>query len=476
MDDGLVLITGATGYIGGRLLHALERDGVRVRCLSRRPELLAPRVGPTTEVVGADVRDPISLAAALEGVATAYYLVHSMGTQQSFAVADRVAATTFARAAAEAGVRRIVYLGGLGAGALSEHLASRQEVGAILRAGTVPTVELRASIVIGSGSASFDMVRSLVERLPVMITPRWVASRSQPIAVEDVISYLVASRTVPLADGGVVYEIGAPDAVTYAELMREYARQRGLRRLMISVPVLTPHLSSLWLGLVTPVHARIGRALVDSLRNDTVVKDRSALEAFAIRPRTVREAVARALANEDRETAETRWSDEVPAPVYGGRRYGAQLVDRRTAHVEAPPERAFEPVQRIGGQTGWYYANALWWLRGALDWTLGGPGLRRGRRDPLQVRVGDTIDFWRVERFEPGRLLRMRAEMKVPGRAWLQFEVVPDPDRDGCSVLTQTAIFDPAGLAGLAYWYAIWPVHDRIFAGMARAIGRAASR
>jgi uncharacterized protein YbjT (DUF2867 family) len=443
-----------------------------VRCLSRRPELVRPHVSATTEVVAGDVLRPETIAPALEGVDTVYYLVHSMSSSRPFDEADRVAATAFAHAALEAGVKKIIYLGGLGTGALSEHLASRQEVGRILRESGVPTIEFRASIVIGSGSASFEMIRALVEKLPVMITPRWVRVRAQPIAIEDVLAYLLAALDHQPA-GGELYEIGGADSLAYVDLMREYARQRGLRRKMIPVPVLTPRLSSLWLWLVTPVYAGVGRKLVDSLRNVTVVNDRRALDVFPVRPRSASEAIARALRFEDREIAETRWSDEAfpQEQPYGGVRHGSHLVDSRTQHVPVPPERAFLPIQRIGGATGWYKGALLWRLRGLLDVLVGGPGLRRGRRDPVGVRVGDTIDFWRVEAFEQDRLLRLCAEMKVPGRAWLQFEV--SPDGSGGSIVSQTAIFHPAGLFGLVYWYALWPFHGYIFGGMQKQLAAA---
>ena len=467
----MILLTGATGYVGGRLLEELEALGESVRCLSRRPDVLAARVQPGTEVVSGDLLRPETLTAALHGVDTVYYLVHAMGSPRPFEQADRDAAEAFAKAAHAAGVSRVIYLGGLGHGDLSPHLASRQEVGRILRASGAPTIELRASIVIGSGSASFEMIRALVDRLPVMVTPRWVRTQTQPIAIEDVLAYLLAARErVPV--GGEVYEIGGPDRVSYLELMREYGRQRGLKRLLIPVPVLTPRLSSLWLGLVTPVYAGIGRKLIDSLRTETVVRDPRALSVFPVQPRGADEAIARALANEDREFSETRWSDEAFAeqPSYGGVRHGSRLIDSRSEWVASPPSSAFAPIQRIGGATGWYYAAALWRLRGFADLLVGGPGLRRGRRDPVGIRVGDTIDFWRVEAYEPNRLLRLRAEMKVPGRAWLQFEVVPDGE-DG-SRIRQTAEFDPAGLAGLLYWHALWPFHRAIFRGMLRTVAR----
>ncbi len=466
---GPILLTGATGYVGGRLLRALLERGEHVRCLARRPE--AVPTADRLEVVAGDVLDPKAVRAALEGIDTAYYLIHAMGSPHEFEALDRRAAATFAQGAREAGLRRIVYLGGLGEGArLSSHLASRQEVGRILASTGVETIEFRASIVLGSGSLSFELIRSLTERLPVLVTPRWVSTRAQPIAIEDVIAYLVAALDLE-SRGSEVFEIGGADVATYGELMREYARQRGLRRLFIRVPVLTPRLSSLWLGLVTPVYARVGRKLIESLPNETVVRDPSALERFDVRPRGYREAIARSLANEDRELAETRWSDALSAGQRGTRAREAnargRLIDSRAVEVPVPPAQAFAPVRRIGGASGWYYADWLWRLRGFLDLLAGGVGVRRGRRDPETPVVGSALDFWRVEAYEPDRLLRLRAEMRMPGRAWLQFEVDGDERR---SSIRQTAIFDPVGLAGLLYWYALLPLHAVVFRGMLAAI------
>lgn len=471
----LILLTGATGYVGGRLLRVLESQGRPVRCLARDPQTLRSRVAPGIEIVAGDVLDADSINRAMQGASMCYYLVHSMAGRGDFGDQDRRAAGTFAQAAKQAGVRRIIYLGGLGHGPdLSPHLASRQEVGRILGESGVPTLELRASIIIGSGSLSFEMIRSLVNRLPVMTTPRWVNTLAQPIAIEDVIDYLVAAADPAFAGSG-VYEIGGPDRASYLDLMREFARQRGLKRLIIRVPVLTPRLSSLWLRLVTPLYARVGRQLIDSIRNETVVRDDRALREFNIRPRSLWEAIARALSNEDRDFAETRWSDALSSSErperWGGVRFGPRLVDSRTTWVACPPETAFAPIRRIGGEAGWYYANWLWRIRGGLDTLVGGVGLRRGRRDPERVAPGEPLDFWRVEAFEPDRLLRLRAEMRVPGRAWLQFEV--EPDRGG-STIRQTAMFDPGGLGGLAYWYSLWPVHSLVFAGMLERIARAA--
>lgn len=486
----LVLLTGGTGYVGGRLLHELERQGVPLRCLARRPEALKSRVAETTAIVRGDVLDRDSLPAAMQGVTTAYYLVHSMGDEGDFEALERQAAANFGEAAREAGVERIIYLGGLGSGEdLSAHLRSRQEVGRILRDSGVPTIELRASIIIGSGSLSFEMIRSLVEKLPVMITPSWVRVEAQPIAIEDVVAYLDAARKAPL-DGSRVFEIGGADVVSYGDIMREYARARDLKRWMIPVPMLTPWLSSLWLGLVTPLYAKVGRKLIEGVKNPTVVEDHSA-EILGVQPRGISEAIVRALANEEADFAASRWSDaghsggtgpgggETGNPTGSAgsadsaANHGRRIVDSKSRHVDCSTAEAFEPIRRIGGESGWYYGNSLWRLRGALDRLIGGPGLRRGRRDPTDLRPGEALDFWRVEVFEPGRMLRLRAEMKLPGRAWLQYEV--EPNGSG-SVITQTAVFDPAGLSGRLYWFALLPIHAFMFRGMLRNLAREAER
>ena len=448
----LILLTGATGYVGGELLKALLATGHWVRCMARRPEALRAAAGAGVEVVRGDALDAASVRAAMAGVDTAYYLVHSMGSPGCFEEEDRTAARVFGDAAREAGVRRIVYLGGLGRSLqeLSAHLRSRQEVGEILRSSGVTVIEFRASIVIGAGSLSFEMIRALVERLPVMIAPRWVSVAAQPIAINDLLDYLLAALDLP-SDASQVFEIGGADRVSYGDLIREYARQRGLKRLILSVPVLTPRLSSLWLGLVTPLYVRVGRKLIDSIRHSTVVEDQSAMATFSIRPCGLREAIARALSTGEQ----------------------GLLFDSRLIRVEVPPENAFEPIRRIGGATGWYYANWLWKLRGAIDRVVGGVGLQHGRRDPDNLRVGDQVDCWRVEALEPNRRLRLAAQMKLPGRAWLDFTVSGD---SGGSTIRQTATFDPLGLMGRAYWYAVYPLHQVVFDGMLRKIAAAASR
>ncbi len=473
-----ILLTGATGYVGGRLLPRLQARGLRVRCLARRPEFLRNRVAERTEIVAGDVLDRPSLDQALAGADTAFYLVHAMGTGADFEAREELGARNFAAAARAQGVKRIVYLGGLGGEGdrLSAHLRSRQEVGRILRESGVPVIELRASIVIGSGSLSYEMIRALVERLPAMVTPRWVRVLAQPIAIDDLIAFLLEAVDVPLAESRVV-EVGGADVVSYGDLMREYARQRGLKRVMIPVPFLTPRLSSLWLGLVTPLYAPIGRELVEGIRNPTVVRDPEGVRLFDVRPVGVREAIASARRSEGIPAPASRWSDAlssaggVPAPAEV--RTGRRIVDERERAVGAPPDRVFEVLETIGGQQGWYAFDWMWRLRGAIDRLLGGVGMRRGQRSPGPLAPGSIVDFWRVEVFERGRRIRLAAEMRLPGRAWLEFRVEPRP---GGSRIRQIAIFDPHGVAGLLYWYLLYPFHrlifDRMLAGSARAAER----
>ncbi|HEX6976413.1 MAG TPA: SDR family oxidoreductase [Vicinamibacterales bacterium] len=447
-----ILVAGATGYIGGRLLARFEAAGHRVRCLVRRDGQLAGRAA-TTEVVVGDCLDPASLAAACTGIRTAFYLVHSMSAGQEFAQLDRDAARNFAEAARRAGIQRIIYLGGLvdEESHTSLHLRSRAETGATLRAGGVPVTEFRASIVIGAGSLSFEMISALVERLPVMICPRWVATLTQPIAVDDVLRYLEGALDL---DGPAnhIFEIGGPEVVSYGAMMREYARLRGLRRLLLPVPFLTPHLSGLWLGLVTPAHARIGRALVEGLRSSTIVRSDAVRDVIRVTPTPLSAALAAAI--------------DAGAPQ-------RVKVDRRTAVVNVPPELAFAPVRRIGGAAGWYFATFLWRLRGWMDRMAGGVGMDRGRRDCETCRVGDPIDGWTVEAFEEPRRLRLSADMRLPGRGWLEFTVTP-LEGGTASRIEQTATFDPRGLLGRIYWYAVLPLHELIFRGMLRQIVRRA--
>ena len=466
-----ILLTGATGYVGGHLLHRLERDQHRVRCLTRRPTALACRVAPTSEVAAGDLLTPESLAPAMQGVRAAYYLVHSMDARGSFEELDRQAATNFAQSARAAGVRQIVYLSGLGSGqGLSAHLASRHEVGQILRGSGVPTIELRASIVIGAGSASFETVRAVVEGLPAIPTPKMVETAAQPIAIEDLIEYLIGTLTLPPRSA--IFEIGGDDQVTYAEVMCEYARQRKLRRRVVPLPGQTLRASRVLLGMLTPVYGRIAAAMVDSLRNETVVRDATARKVFAVKPRGLPEAIQRALRSEDDDFAGTSWSDMLTTAKdarWGGTPVNRRFVTSRVEHVRARPSEVFAPIQRIGGARGWYGADWFWPLRGALDRLRGGSGMRRGRGDPHGLRMGETIDFWRVERVKTNRRLLLAAEMKMPGRLWLDYEVTP---HGRYTAIRQTTVFDPAGYVGLAYWYLLYPLHRAIFGAMLRGLRR----
>jgi uncharacterized protein YbjT (DUF2867 family)/uncharacterized protein YndB with AHSA1/START domain len=473
-----VLVTGATGDIGGRLVPRLLEAGHRVRCLAREPRKLAGRPwagDPRVEIVPGDTADIASLRRALEGCGAAYYLVHSMiAAGHEYAERDRAMAASFARAAEDARLERIVYLGGLGelGEGLSEHLASRREVEAVLASGRTPVTVLRAAMIIGSGSASFEILRYLVERLPVMVTPRWVTTESQPIAVRNVVQYLVDCLAVPETVGRTL-DIGGPDVLSYRELMRIMAEERGLRRrYVIPVPVLTPRLSSLWIHLVTPISHRIARPLAEGLRNRVVCRDGEAQRLMPQELLGVREAIRAALDRVAHDDVETSWSMAGPIPGDPDWAGGTVFTDRRSLVVEAPPEAVWRAVVRIGGGHGWYAADTLWRLRGWMDRLVGGPGLRRGRRDPEDVGYGEALDFWRVTGLDRNRRLALRAEMKLPGEALLEFALEPEP---GGTRLTQTARFLPRGLAGLAYWYAVLPLHAVVFRGMLEGVRRAAA-
>jgi len=473
-----ILLTGATGYIGGRLLRVLKQNSYTVRCMTRRPEALKHLEDTSTEAVYGDALDRPSLEGVFKDIDCAFYFIHSLGSKEGFVRQDQIAAQNFSECAREQGVKRIIYLGGLADPDedLSDHLKSRLEVGDYLRKSGIQVIDFRASIILGSGSLSFEMIRTLVEKLPVMIIPKWVMVEAQPIAINDVLSYLVAAIILETEENR-VYEIGGANTVSYMGIMKEYARQRNLKRLMIRVPVLSLRLSSYWLGLVTPLYARIGKKLIDSVRHPTIVRDPSALRDFSIRPRSVEKAITDALSYEEQEFAETRWSDALSssgrAPrTWGSIRFGNRIIDSRTEIVAAPPEQAFIAIRRIGGDRGWYYADWLWQLRGFLDLVVGGVGLRRGRKNPDHLHVGDALDFWRVEIFEPGKRLRLLAEMKLPARAWLEMEV--RPVAGGNTEIHQTVMYDPIGLWGLLYWYALYPFHYFIFSGMIRNIAKQA--
>lgn len=475
-----VLVTGATGYVGGRLVPRLLAAGYRVRVLVRDPRRLQGRPWLSgVEVVQGDALAPDTLAAALSGVRVAYYLIHSLRGGAGFRRRDVEAARHFADAAAVAGVQRLIYLGGLGdpAAPLSPHLRSRQQTGDALRAAGVPVTEFRAAVIVGAGSASFEVVRYLSERLPVMICPRWVFSRVQPIAIGDVLDYLAAALEAP-ASAGRIIEIGGADVLTYGAMLLGYARARGLRRWLVPVPVLTPRLSSYWVHWVTPIPAAIAAPLIEGLHNDVLVCDASARQLFPqLQPVGYQAAVATALAQLEAGQVGTTWSDAVSTSHGAG---GAAvltaedglIIERRRRVVRAAPAAVYGAFTQLGGAQGWLYAPALWRLRGLLDRLVGGVGLRRGRRHPTEVRVGEALDFWRIEAVEPGHLLRLRAEMKLPGRAWLQFEAAPLSA--GRSELVQTALFAPKGVWGLLYWYGLSPLHRLIFAGLLAGLARRA--
>jgi uncharacterized protein YbjT (DUF2867 family) len=465
-----ILVTGATGYVGARLVSRLESEGRQVRCLARRPDRLAGRVAPTTEILAGDLLAPESLVPAMRDVRVAYYLVHSMDTAGNFAELDRHAATNFAGAARAAGLRQIVYLSGLGSGdALSAHLASRHEVGRILRSSGVVTTELRASIVIGAGSASFETVRAVVDQLPAIPAPTGLETAAQPIAIADLLEYLVAALN--LTTRSAIFEIGGDDQVSYADVMREYARQRKLRRRVVPLPARTLRAARTLLRALTPAHGRVAGAMANSLHNETVVSDPAARDAFPIHPRGLAAAIEQALRTEDHEFAEMSWGDVLPpASRWGGTPVNRRLVSSHVAHVQGHPHEVFAPILTIGGDNGWYAADWFWGLRGLLDRLRGGAGMRRGRRDPQDLRVGDPVDFWRVERVDFGRRLLLAAEMKLPGRLWLHFDVNAGDRRVSIRL---TTVFDPAGYVGLLYWYLLYPVHRAIFAAMLRGLRRA---
>jgi uncharacterized protein YbjT (DUF2867 family) len=473
-----VLVTGASGYIGGRLVPELLARGHNVRCVVRNPSKLdpAPWRGQV-EIVQADLAD--DLGQAMDGVDVAVFLVHSIGEGKNWMARERAIAANFRTAAEAAGVRRIVYLGGLGEDRsdLSDHLRSRHAVGAELAAGSIETVELRAAVVIGAGSASFEMLRYLTEVLPIMITPKWVHTRCQPIAIRDVLRYLVASIEDPGPLEGIL-EVGGPDVVTYAEMMAMYAEQAGLRRrLLIPVPVLTPRLSSLWVGLVTPVSAQVARPLVDSLVNTVVVTNPRAERRFPFERIPLAEAIHHAIGPTAVGDAPTRVDDGAsPAwrtgPTDAAWAGGTEVTDTRRVEVPADPHTTWQAVCRIGGDRGWYRGEALWRVRGQIDRIAGGPGRRRGRRDPDRLAVGDPVDAWRVEALEADRRLVLHAEMRLPGEAWLEWTIEPV---DAATLLVQTARYRPRGLLGRAYWYAVHPFHRFVFPGIIRGIARDAA-
>ncbi|MFI8525941.1 SDR family oxidoreductase [Promicromonospora sukumoe] len=481
-----VLVTGATGYIGGRLVPELLAAGHDVRVLARHPERIASRDwAGSVEVVEGDATSRDDLRRALDGADVAYYLIHALGAGAGFAERDRSTARGFAVVARELGVGRVVYLGGLypEGERLSPHLESRREVEEILLDGGAPTVVLRAAVILGSGSASFEMMRYLTERLPAMVAPRWINNRIQPIAVRDVLRYLVGAAEIP-ADVSRGFDIGGPEVLTYREMMQRYAAVAGLRpRVIRAVPVLTPRLASLWVGLVTPVPPGIAKPLVGSLVHEVVAQEDDIKQYVPDPPEGLTgfdKAVGLALARIRDLDVRTSWlsasvpgapSDPLPDdPDWAG---GSLLVDDRSSRVDTTSEALWTVIEGIGGAHGWYSWRLGWVARGAMDRLFGGPGLRRGRRHPHNLAPGDALDWWRVEKIVPGRLLRLRAEMRLPGLAWLELSV-EDADADR-PTFRQRAVFLPHGLPGQLYWWAISPFHGIVFGGMQRNIAQAAA-
>ena len=486
MASGTVLVTGATGYVGGRLISKLVSEGFQVRVMARHPERLhGHHWFDKVDLVQGDAMDEESLAKATKDVAIAYYLLHSLSNHDGFEEIEATMARNFGRAAKSSGVQRIIYLGGIipSTQHLSKHLSSRMETGELLRESGVPTTELRAAVILGSGSASFEMLRHLTERLPVMVTPKWLNTRVQPIAVRDVLHYLVAAARTQDSDNH-IGDIGGPDIMTYQEMMQRYAKVAGLRpRKIVTVPLLTPRLSSHWVSLVTPVPRRLALPLVDSLINEVVVSPQLDVKKFLPAPDNgllgFDEAVDLALTRVRNQEVETRWSsasvpglpsDPLPTdPDWSG---GSLYVDMRSHKTTATRTQLWEVIEGIGGSNGWYSALFLWEIRGIIDRLIGGVGLRRGRRDPKRLFVGETVDFWRVESKEEGSLLRLRAEMKLPGLAWL--DLIVDQDDQGNVVFRQRATYRPTGLLGHAYWWAVAPFHGLVFGSMVRKIPHAA--
>lgn len=476
-----ILLTGATGYVGGRLAPHLIKAGHIVRCLVRDPERLRGRSWLNqVDVFAGDVLDFESLKTAMQGVSAAYYLIHGLKGRKVNAAREIQAARNFARAAEEAGVKRIIYLGELvnPTANLSLYLRSRHETGYALRQGRVPVTEFRAGMIIGSGSILFEMVRYLAELQPVLICPSWFFSLAQPIGIRDVLDYLLAALDNSDSIGKLI-EIGGADRLTYADMLLRYSRLRGFKRLLIRTPFYAPHLSAYWVHMVTPVHWRAVLPLIQGLHLQAVVTDESAQKIFPnIRPLGFDEAVQMALEHVENGKVETSWSDALVTTVGDVRPYefkleAGMMIEKRRLLLDLPPAPVYRAFTGIGGERGWLYMDWAWEIRGWLDKLVGGVGLRRGRRDPDDIRPGEALDFWRVEWLTPGRGMRLRAEMKLPGDAWLEFQAIPQPD--GKTLLTQDAYFAPRGLFGYLYWYAMWPFHRFIFDGMIRSLAACAA-
>ncbi len=474
--DKLILVTGATGYIGGRLVPRLLQAGYRVRCLVRDTSRLQGYPWrERIEIREGDALDFSSIVGAMQGIRIAYYLIHGMQGLRPDTERDLRAAHNFTSAAEEAGLQRIIYLGELAMASdkSSPYLQSRHETGVILRQGRIPATEFQAGMVIGSGSALFEMVRYTAERQPVFVCPKWWFSMAQPIAIRDVLQYLIAAPDNPASTGKLI-EIGGATRLSYANMLLDYSRERGLKRLLIPIPVYAPRLSAYWVHMVTPIHWRVVLPLIQGLHVDSTAQNDLALQIFPhIKPLDYQQAVHLALGRISNDDVETSWSDALVVTQGDNRplmlaNSEGMLLERRRLVLNLPPAPVFQAFTGLGGERGWLYLNWTWQIRGWMDKLIGGVGLRRGRRHPDEIRVGESLDFWRVEAVIPNRLIRLRAEMKVPGKAWLEFQSLPQ--EDGKTLLMQTAYFAPRGLAGFLYWYLLYPIHGFIFSGMIRKI------
>ena len=479
MNEKLILVTGATGYVGGRLVPRLLEAGYRVRCLVRDPSRLAGFAWvKRVEIVACDLSNPKRAAELMRGVSVAYYLIHGQQGGHVNAERDLLVAHNFASAAEAAGVERVIYLGELvdPTANLSPYLRARHETGYQLRYSHVPVTEFRAGMIVGSGSVLFEMIRYLTEREPLMVCPAWYFSEAQPIAIRDALSYLIAALDSPESIGRVI-EIGGPTRLTYADMLLGYAKERDLKRWLVRTPVYAPRLSSYWVHMVTPIHWRVALPLIEGLRARLVVRDDAARRLFPrIQPIDFQTAVHLALGRIQRDNVETSWADALVTAMGDIKPYvfkveEGMFIERRQVYLDLEPGVVFRAYMGIGGARGWLYWDWSWALRGWMDKAIGGVGLRRGRRHPDELRAGEALDFWRVEAVEQNQLLRLRAEMKAPGKAWLEFQSVPSPDeREGKTLFTATAYFAPRGFWGFIYWYAMWPFHKFIFAGLARGI------
>jgi len=472
-----ILVTGATGYVGGRLIPELLKNNYHVRVLVRNPERLKNKTWyKKIEIHKGNVLHKKSLSGLFKNIDIAYYLIHSMEKNKNFEKADLIAANTFGETANQEGLKKIIYLGGLAQDKnnLSKHLKSRHDTGKALSNHGIDVTEFRASVIVGSGSLSFEMIRNLTERIPIMICPKWVYTKTQPIAISNVLDYLIHALNIKLPNNQII-EIGSKDILTYGDMIKQYAQVRNLKRILISVPVLTPKLSSYWVHWTTPLSANITRPLVEGLKNESIIKNNSANKYFPdIKLLSYKSSVKKAISSFNNKSIETSWSDALSSSrgndnsVNSLLREGMIIEDRRI-YIKKDKEIIFNYICSIGGSNGWLYANFLWTLRGYIDLMLGGVGLRRGRRNPLELKQGDALDFWRVEKIIKNQLVRLKAEMKLPGKAWLEYEIIKLKDN---YQLIQKAYFMPTGLFGLFYWYALYPIHKIIFKGLIKKIKR----